>query len=151
LISVAKTVPVLEGDLAHRRDPAGAAGTVGTLFAVLELSVTKFFHVKKPRSRSMETSTSQLWPASLRQPTSSDHREGAVARTIEQQTAKLPSDIFLWAACGSMAGSFLLQCAGRSHESLFVGQWAPTFLILGLYNKIVKIAGSDAEHASLRG
>jgi hypothetical protein len=26
----------------------------------------------------------------------------------------------------------------------FVGQWAPTFLILGLYNKIVKIAGSDS-------
>jgi hypothetical protein len=99
----------------------------------------------------METSTSQLWPASLRQPTSSDHSEGAVARTIEQQTTKLPSDIFLWAACGSIAGSFLLQCAGREHESLFVGQWAPTFLILGLYNKLVKIAGSDAEHASLRG
>ena len=29
------------------------------------------------------------------------HTEGMVARTIEQQTAKLPSDIFLWAAFGS--------------------------------------------------
>ena len=26
---------------------------------------------------------------------------------------------------------------------LFVGQWAPTFLILGLYNKLVKLLGSD--------
>ena len=25
----------------------------------------------------------------------------------------------------------------------FVGQWAPTFLILGLYNKLVKQLGSD--------
>jgi hypothetical protein len=36
-----------------------------------------------------------------------------------------------------------LQFSGRQHESLFVGQWAPTFLILGLYNKLVEVAGSD--------
>jgi hypothetical protein len=71
------------------------------------------------------------------------HTEGVVARTIEQQTAKLPSDLFLWAAGASIAGSLLLQCSGRKEESLFVGQWAPTLLILGLYNKIVKLAGSD--------
>ncbi len=71
------------------------------------------------------------------------HSEGPVARTIEQQTAKLPSDLFLWAAGASIVGSLLLQFSGRQHESLFVGQWAPTLLILGLYNKIVKVAGSD--------
>lgn len=72
-----------------------------------------------------------------------EHAEGTVARTIEQQTAKLPSDLFLWAAGASIAGSLLLQFSGKQHESLFVGQWAPTFLILGLYNKLVKVAGSD--------
>jgi hypothetical protein len=75
------------------------------------------------------------------------HSEGAVARTIEQQTAKLPSDTFLWAAGASIGGSLLLQVMGRKEESLFVGQWAPTFLILGLYNKLVKVAGSDRLHA----
>ena len=40
---------------------------------------------------------------------------------IEEQTAKLPSDLFLWAAGGSIAGSLLLQCMGRKEESLFVG------------------------------
>ncbi len=75
------------------------------------------------------------------------HSEGIVARTIEHQTAKLPSDIFLWAALGSIAGSLLLQLSDRKHDALFVGQWAPTFLILGLYNKLVKVAGSDrTEH-----
>ncbi len=69
--------------------------------------------------------------------------EGRVARAIEQQTAKLPSDLFLWAAGGSIVASLLLQFSGRKEESLFVGQWAPTFLILGLYNKLVKVAGSD--------
>jgi len=30
---------------------------------------------------------------------------------------------------------------------LFVGQWVPTILILGLYNKLVKQHGSDHFHA----
>jgi len=71
-----------------------------------------------------------------------EHAEGVVARTIEQQTAKLPSDAFLWAALGAIAGSLALQMLGKKHEALFVGTWAPTFLILGLYNKLVKVAGS---------
>ncbi len=72
-----------------------------------------------------------------------DHQEGTVARTIEHQTAKLPSDIFLWAASGAIGWSLYLQYTGEREKSLFVGQWAPTFLILGLYNKLVKVAGSD--------
>jgi hypothetical protein len=71
------------------------------------------------------------------------HREGVVARTIEQQTARLPSDVFLWAAGGAIVGSLALQMMGKSHKSLFVGQWAPAFLMLGLYNKLVKTVGSD--------
>jgi len=27
-----------------------------------------------------------------------EHREGKIARSIEQQTAKIPSDAFLWSA-----------------------------------------------------
>jgi hypothetical protein len=76
-----------------------------------------------------------------------EHTEGTVAKAIEKQTAKLPSDVFLWAAIGSMATSMTLQLMGQRNVSLFVGQWAPTFLILGLYNKIVKEFGSDrTEH-----
>lgn len=71
------------------------------------------------------------------------HSEGTVARTIEQQTAKLPSDIFLWAAGGAIATSAVLQLTGKSKASLFLGQWVAPFLLLGVYNKIVKVAGSD--------
>jgi len=73
-----------------------------------------------------------------------EHREGTVARTIEQQTAKLPSDAFLWAAFGAIGASMLLQISGKDEKANFVGQWAPTLLILGLYNKMVKLMGSDA-------
>jgi hypothetical protein len=71
------------------------------------------------------------------------HTEGAVARTIEQQTAKLPSDLFLWAALGSIGVSFILEVTGNEEKSRFVGQWVAPFLLLGLYNKLVKVAGSD--------
>jgi hypothetical protein len=71
------------------------------------------------------------------------HSEGMIAYAIESQTAKLPSDVFLWAAVGSICGSLMLKMNGRHQDALFVGQWAPTFLILGLYNKVVKVAGTD--------
>ena len=71
------------------------------------------------------------------------HKEGKVARAIEEQTAKLPSDLFLWAAFGSMAISLGMKLARREHQALFVGQWAAPFLLLGLYNKIVKLEGHD--------
>lgn len=77
-----------------------------------------------------------------------EHREGRVARTIEQQTAKLPSDTFLWAALGSIGLSLMLQMSGREEKANFVGQWAPTLLILGLYNKMVKLQGSDGSSDS---
>jgi hypothetical protein len=69
--------------------------------------------------------------------------EGRVAKAIEDQTTKLPSDTFLWVAIGTMAFSATMQALGNKHASLFVGQWAPTLLILGLYNKLVKQLGSD--------
>jgi hypothetical protein len=72
-----------------------------------------------------------------------EHREGKVATAIEEQTAKIPSDVFLWAALGSMAVSLTLQIIGQRHKSLFIGQWAAPFLLLGLYNKIVKLEGHD--------
>jgi hypothetical protein len=72
-----------------------------------------------------------------------DHTEGRIARSIEDQTARLPSDFFLWLAVGSMTVSAALQLTGNRHGSLFVGQWAPAFLLFGVYNKLVKQSGSD--------
>lgn len=77
------------------------------------------------------------------------HSEGRVAKAIEEQTAKLPSDTFLWFALGSMATSATLQLMGNKQASVFVGQWAPTLLILGLYNKLVKQLGSDRTENAL--
>lgn len=79
-----------------------------------------------------------------------EHREGPVATMIEEQTAKVPSDIFLWTAIGAIAVSAAMQLVGSSkanknwqNRSLFFGQWVAPFLLLGLYNKLVKLEGHD--------
>lgn len=74
-----------------------------------------------------------------------EQKEGPVARTIEEQTAKIPSDVFLWAALGSMGVSLTLKVMKKDDEALFVGQWAAPFLLLGLYNKLVKLEGHDKD------
>ena len=71
------------------------------------------------------------------------HKEGEVAKAIEEQTAKIPSDAFLWASLSAMGISLIIQMLGKRHTSLFIGQWAAPFLILGLYNKLVKLQGHD--------
>jgi hypothetical protein len=92
--------------------------------------------------------TSALFQEENSQVSSEAHREGPVARGIEQQTAKVPSDVFLWAALGSICGSLAFQVFGKKETANFIGHWAPTFLVLGLYNKLVKVAGSDGESLS---
>jgi hypothetical protein len=79
----------------------------------------------------------------MRTVTPPEHAEGVVARTIEKQTAKLPSDLFLWLAGGSIIASLILKSKGRGQDALFVGQWPAPFLLLGIYNKLVKLMGSD--------
>ena len=74
-----------------------------------------------------------------------EHREGVVARTLEMQTARIPSDAWLWAAFGSIGLSLAFELSGREKTANFIGHWAPTFLIIGLYNKIVKLQGSDGQ------
>jgi hypothetical protein len=87
--------------------------------------------------------------------TESTRREGPVARAIESRTSKIPSDVFLWAAGGAFAVSGAIQFLaarrlrrfGFRRAPLFViGRrielLAPIFLMLGIYNKLVKVHGS---------
>jgi hypothetical protein len=71
------------------------------------------------------------------------YTEGPIAKSIEQHTAKLPSDLFLWAAMGSIGISLALELSGNSEKAHFVGQWVAPFLLLGVYNKLVKLNGSE--------
>jgi hypothetical protein len=69
--------------------------------------------------------------------------EGPIAKRIEEQTAKLPSDTFLWTSVAVMSTSLILKLLKKDHIALFIGQWAAPFLLFGIYNKIVKLEGHD--------
>lgn len=70
------------------------------------------------------------------------HAESSLTRLLEQQTAKVPSHWFLAGAFGSMLGSVGLELMGKRSLSRFVGMWAPSLLVMGVYNKLVKTLGS---------
>lgn len=70
-------------------------------------------------------------------------KEGETTKMIESYTAQIPSGAYLAAAIGSMAVSLILMVAGQRNVANFIGQWAPTILIMGLYNKLVKLEGSE--------
>jgi hypothetical protein len=70
--------------------------------------------------------------------------EDQLTAAIEKFTAQIPSSVYLAGALASMAISLGLKAAKKEHSALFVGQWAAPFLLLGVYNKLVKLHGSDA-------
>lgn len=73
-------------------------------------------------------------------------KEGSLTKRIEKQTAKIPSSFFLALAGGVVALSLGLAVSNKKKSwANFVGQWVPTILLLGIYDKIVKTQGSDQE------
>jgi hypothetical protein len=71
------------------------------------------------------------------------HRhEGKMTSAMEHGTSMVPSVAWLVAAGVSIAGSLALRVAGRRDDANFIGQWVPTFLLLGVYNKMVKMGRS---------
>ena len=69
--------------------------------------------------------------------------EDQFTKTIESYTAAVPSTGYLAVAIGAMGLSLVCQLAGRGKWGNFIAQWVPTWLIIGLYNKLVKLEGHD--------
>lgn len=72
-----------------------------------------------------------------------EHKEGEMTKEIEDYTADLPSDLFFAASVMAMGTSLGLKLVKKNHAALFFGQWATSFLLFGIYNKLVKIGGHD--------
>ncbi len=77
--------------------------------------------------------------------------EDQVTASLEQFSTRFPSSFYLGAAFASILGSLTLKLAKRDRDALFVGQWAAPFLLLGIYNKMVKQHGSDAASSQSEG
>jgi hypothetical protein len=70
-----------------------------------------------------------------------EHAESSLTRLLEQQTAKIPSDLFLTAALVSMTASLLCELTDHRRASRFIGMWPGPLLVMGVYNKLVKLLG----------
>lgn len=70
-----------------------------------------------------------------------EHAESTLTRVVEQQAAKIPSDVFLVAALSAMVASLALELANHQRPARFVGMWAGPLLVMGVYNKLVKTFG----------
>ena len=79
-------------------------------------------------------------------------KEGDFTLKLEQQTSKLPSASWLGLAVGSMfISAGLAIFSERKEFANFVGLWAPSFLLIGIYNKIVKIEqGAEQKSSTLK-
>ena len=69
--------------------------------------------------------------------------EDEFTKSIERYTASLPSSAFLGIALGAIGLSLVCQITGKGKWGNFIAQWVPTWLIIGLYNKLVKQQGHD--------
>lgn len=69
--------------------------------------------------------------------------EDSFTKSIEQYTSEIPSSAFLGVALGSIALALVAQATGQGKWGNFIAQWAPTLLIIGVYNKLVKLEGHD--------
>jgi hypothetical protein len=71
--------------------------------------------------------------------TSMQKQEGKVTKRIEEQTSRVPSLTYMGLAVGSMVASAVCMATGRKQLAQFIGQWVPSLLVIGLYNKLVKV------------
>ena len=68
--------------------------------------------------------------------------EGRLTTAIEQQTSKVPSVVYFNLAMASIATSLAIATTTKKAEwANFVGHWASAFMLIGIYNKLVKQFG----------
>ncbi len=72
-----------------------------------------------------------------------ERQEGTITSAIEEYTSMVPSGTYLSLAVGAIGMAAGLHLLGRKQDSQFIGMWVPTILLLGVYNKMVKLHGSD--------
>ena len=60
------------------------------------------------------------------------------AQQYFQITNSIPESTWYWGAIGSILLSAALKLSGKDDWSIFVGQWPPTFLLFGLYHRLVR-------------
>ncbi len=65
-------------------------------------------------------------------------QQGEPAQAMMEAQEKVPTVAYAIAAGGSIIASAILFGRKNRDWSLFVGQWAPTFLLMGIFYKLLR-------------
>lgn len=68
-----------------------------------------------------------------------ENQEKELTEKIENYVDEVPADLYFAAAVTSMGTSLGLKLMKKNHAALFFGQWATSFLLLGIYKKLVRM------------
>lgn len=75
----------------------------------------------------------------LGESTSAAKEQAAEAqRTFFRVTDNVPEEAWYWAALGSIGVSAALKLSGKDDWAIFVGQWPPTFLLFGVFSRLLR-------------
>jgi len=65
----------------------------------------------------------------------------STAKQVQDQyfliTDQIPGELWYWSALISILASATFFILGKRDWSIFIGQWSPTFLLLGLFHKLL--------------
>lgn len=62
-------------------------------------------------------------------------------QTFFRATDGIPEEAWYWLAVISIVISATMKLMKKNDWALFVGQWPPTFLLFGLYHRLVRPTG----------
>ncbi|MCO6431527.1 MAG: hypothetical protein J5J00_11760 [Deltaproteobacteria bacterium] len=93
--------------------------------------------------RRMKQRASQTYTDSVGGVGSHERGEGSLTKATEYFTSSIPSGTFLTLAITTLGTAAALRYFGQHRDASLVAQMVPAILILGLYNKLVKLEGSE--------
>ena len=65
-------------------------------------------------------------------------KSDSTQRQFFRVTDNIPEETWYWLSLGSIGASALLKFSGKDNWALFVGQWPPTFILFGLYHRLIR-------------
>lgn len=65
----------------------------------------------------------------------------AAQNDVFEFLSTIPASTYIYAMLGSILASAVMYVLGRRQTALFIGEWAPTFAVVGLFYKLLRPSG----------
>lgn len=95
----------------------------------------------------MKTPTAEKPAENIEQQPAHTHHRGHLSHVEHAMRVPeyIPPPLYVGMTLGSIIASVALFACKRKDDAIFVGLWAPTFLALGMFSKLVGIKQHESE------